>query len=259
MKNKRSGVEHLANHPGWRTTKAKAGQVRSASLRASLVAMTKGRAANPGPLEKLVQKLGGRLDHCQMCGHKDHLEPAFKSDGKPAVLCLHCRIGAAELLEGKRGEMENVLQLVAAGNTEIDQLEAMADGVLNTVTAPSGKRITKAQAEARASLIPESDWIEREGLHQCQNCRKTFTSDQLREDIPHYHERVAEGEEEPSGECPDCGALCHPVSTKDATKEFVEMIARFTTSEEHEPSPDDAVETVDSLIAMARDLMKRSG
>lgn len=32
----------------------------------------------------------------------------------------------------------------------------------DTVVAPSGKRITKEQAEARAGLIPESDWIDEE-------------------------------------------------------------------------------------------------
>jgi rubrerythrin len=47
-------------------------------------------------------------------------------------------------------------------------------------------------------------------LYECQNCDWVGTEDELKE-IPakHYHERVSEGEPEPDGECPSCGALCH--------------------------------------------------
>lgn len=50
--------------------------------------------------------------------------------------------------------------------------------------------------------------------YQCQNCSKTWRLDQLRLDIPRYHERVAPDEDEPAGECPECGALCHEVDGK---------------------------------------------
>lgn len=46
--------------------------------------------------------------------------------------------------------------------------------------------------------------------HECQNCGKTWAEDQLRE-VKDLFERVAPGEEMPSGECPECGAVCHPV------------------------------------------------
>jgi len=51
--------------------------------------------------------------------------------------------------------------------------------------------------------------------HLCQNCDKTWNDDEV-EDFPeqHIHERVAPGEPMPSGECPDCGAACHPVKVK---------------------------------------------
>lgn len=151
----------------------------------------------PGPLETLLGRMRSAPStvlvcmHCQMCGAdaSHYLEPAFTPSGEAKILCQDCRIGSAELLERKRREPEN------------------------TVAAPSGKIITKRQAEARAGLIPESDWIEQEELHQCQNCERTFTADQLRE-IQDFHERVAPGEEVPSGECPDCGALCHELPAK---------------------------------------------
>ena len=46
--------------------------------------------------------------------------------------------------------------------------------------------------------------------HECQNCGSLWATAQLQA-IRHYWMRVEEGEPEPSGECPDCGALCHPV------------------------------------------------
>ena len=47
---------------------------------------------------------------------------------------------------------------------------------------------------------------------ECQNCRLTWDEDELKE-IKHLSERVAPGEPMPSGECPECKALCHPLKT----------------------------------------------
>jgi hypothetical protein len=46
-----------------------------------------------GPLESLKLK-----DHCEMCGHKKLLEPAFNPSRQAKILCQDCRIGSAELL-----------------------------------------------------------------------------------------------------------------------------------------------------------------
>lgn len=43
----------------------------------------------------------------------------------------------------------------------------------------------------------------------CQNCDWEGDESEVIPDIPHYSERVALGEVEPLGECPECGALCH--------------------------------------------------
>ena len=45
--------------------------------------------------------------------------------------------------------------------------------------------------------------------HECQNCGSGWDEDELYP-LKHIHERVAPGEPMPSGECPECGAVCHP-------------------------------------------------
>lgn len=49
-------------------------------------------------------------------------------------------------------------------------------------------------------------------LAACQNCDWTGSEIYVKTDIPHLSERVAPGEPMPLGECPECGALCHPQS-----------------------------------------------
>jgi hypothetical protein len=46
--------------------------------------------------------------------------------------------------------------------------------------------------------------------HECQNCAELWGEEELKE-IKDIFQRVAPGEPMPSGECPECGALCHPV------------------------------------------------
>lgn len=50
-------------------------------------------------------------------------------------------------------------------------------------------------------------------MNRCQNCDWVGSDELLNrklEDIPHLLERVSPGEPLPSGECPECGALCQP-------------------------------------------------
>ena len=66
--------------------------------------------------------------------------------------------------------------------------------------------------EARAGLIP-SDETDGQNVadNVCQNCDGKFRDDQLEEITHGIWERVSPGELMPSGECPDCGSLCHPI------------------------------------------------
>jgi hypothetical protein len=48
---------------------------------------------------------------------------------------------------------------------------------------------------------------------ECQDCGERFYLSELKP-IEDYWQRVEEGEPEPAGECPDCGALCHKVADK---------------------------------------------
>lgn len=65
---------------------------------------------------------------------------------------------------------------------------------------------TKDEATYAAILVANT-------LHQfsqCQNCGNIHSEDNL-EVIKHYSMRVSPGEASPSGQCPDCGCLCHQV------------------------------------------------
>ena len=48
---------------------------------------------------------------------------------------------------------------------------------------------------------------------QCQNCDWRGPNDEC-EPIHDIFERVGVGELMPAGECPRCGALCHPIIAK---------------------------------------------
>lgn len=58
---------------------------------------------------------------------------------------------------------------------------------------------------------------------QCQNCDLIVDDDQL-EAITDIMQRVAPGEHMPSGQCPSCGALCHPVE-EDQVPPIIQMPA----------------------------------
>jgi hypothetical protein len=68
------------------------------------------------------------------------------------------------------------------------------------------------QRKQNGGTITPMDKVSVQELHQCQNCGKTFTEDQLAEITHGIWERVSPGEIMPSGECPKCGALCHPAA-----------------------------------------------
>ena len=111
-------------------------------------------------------------------------------------------------------------------------------------------------------------------LHHCQNCDDNVFEQELNA-IKNLHQRVMPGEPMPSGECPNCGMLCHPVIFKikpnfrvledmgrsctffvldeeresgnldreytrtiNAALEFIEQMARFTTPEQEFENPD---------------------
>lgn len=65
----------------------------------------------------------------------------------------------------------------------------------------------------------------RNDLNLCENCLKLWRDDEL-EEIDDIWERVSPGEPMPSGECPECGALCQPDTVdsrlRDAAKDLLE-------------------------------------
>lgn len=173
----KSGVEHLAAHPGWRSKGkniAKSRRDLIAALRSAASALEHGRlatakkklalvasgesshaaalrtiagnhAANPGVLEEIIQEHSGVFTYCETCGADSthYLEPAFDPAGEAKVLCMECRIGSAESLADRRAEMEKVLRMVVEGNTRFEELKKSAAKAINPVfvnhaPAPSG-------------------------------------------------------------------------------------------------------------------------
>jgi len=70
-----------------------------------------------------------------------------------------------------------------------------------TVAAVDGPKRQPRQPEPQSQ--PETS--------RCENCEKVWQDSQLSA-IEDVHERVAPGEPMPSGQCPECGAVCHPVA-----------------------------------------------
>lgn len=52
------------------------------------------------------------------------------------------------------------------------------------------------------------------GMHKCGNCDARVKAKDLL-DIEDIGQRLTAGDMVPSGECPDCGALCYPASGND--------------------------------------------
>ena len=50
--------------------------------------------------------------------------------------------------------------------------------------------------------------------HLCDNCQQVWTNDRLITPIPDMLARICPGETVPSGECPECHSLCHPVTSE---------------------------------------------
>lgn len=117
---------------------------------------------------------------------------------------------------------------------------------------------SRAVTEARAGLIP-SDALN-VANNVCQNCLKTFREDQLEEITHGFWERVSPGEIRPSGECPECGALCHPIAEKSKADQFVGLVARMKTEDEFGedvPPSEDWISTLNDLIIQARQLQTK--
>ena len=84
-----------------------------------------------------------------------------------------------------------------------------------------------------------SVWLPEPGAldQQCQNCERRFAEDELINPIPDLCQRVAPGEPMPSGECPACGAVCHPMPPPPPRKPYkLRVIGQYHCSANRIPT-----------------------
>ncbi len=84
---------------------------------------------------------------------------------------------------------------------EADIVDLLAD--LRHFCAGAGLDFDELDERAKRHYVAE-----KKDLNRCNNCGKLWTTDQL-ERIDDFWDRVNAGEIMPSGQCPDCGCLCH--------------------------------------------------
>lgn len=87
--------------------------------------------------------------------------------------------------------------VVGADATNLEQLHVMAIAVEKRTESDSWADLLDFAEEANVAV------------HECGNCGEFHERDKLNP-IKDIEQRVAPDEPMPSGECPDCGALCHP-------------------------------------------------
>lgn len=64
-----------------------------------------------------------------------------------------------------------------------------------------------------------------EGMHKCDDCGQAFAEGALVRPIPGIAQRMDPGGPMPSGECPDCGALCYPTENLLPVGEAVDVLS----------------------------------
>ena len=129
-------------------------------------------------------------------------------------------------IEALRTSLQDTLDYAEPNDYEPGELEASFEARVKllsylggTTAGLSGKNAHLLNDSDRSAAIHLPDFgacVERpakDGAYECQNCGSRCL-DQLRLEIPDYHERVADGEPETAGECPACGALCHEKAAK---------------------------------------------
>lgn len=81
----------------------------------------------------------------------------------------------------------------------------------------NGKSL-REEAAAIIEALDGSPVVGKPDMCACQNCSWTGPAEALKP-VPEIGilERVAPGEPMPAGECPECGALCHPVASMEAS------------------------------------------
>lgn len=85
----------------------------------------------------------------------------------------------------------------------LDKSIRFVDACTHGITLYSSCSVCEDLAAAARKMFAPLD------RHVCQNCTRIFKLDQLKP-VKDLDQRVGPGETVPTGECPKCGAVCHP-------------------------------------------------
>lgn len=123
------------------------------------------------------------------------------------------------------------MTLARQKDTAVRRLSKQAAATISGTTfGPDSKENTRTVAAIIENTFKESLAVAAEPkpveeafddvgeLHQCGNCEAYWPFESLN-DIHKLYERVQPGEIMPSGECPKCGSLCHPVGSDETEEE----------------------------------------
>lgn len=91
--------------------------------------------------------------------------------------------------------------------------------------------------------------VKNNDLHRCDNCGKVHCQPDLRM-VEDYSLRVEPGNPAPSGECPDCGALCYPLEKQAYFDPFQKLVLETYNAGDHAVhQPSDIEDCGDTLLS----------
>jgi hypothetical protein len=91
-----------------------------------------------------------------------------------------------------------------------EDASAFIQAVRPYVIAADASQSSDFQGTNARLILKGHEWDANEPLSECQDCGGVFPQSKLKP-VKDLHARVAPGEPMPSGECPECGAVCQPI------------------------------------------------
>ena len=109
--------------------------------------------------------------------------------------------------------LEAAPELHRACRRALEWFQKARQGTLDQLEEALGHH---APVDALDRALREANGEYRPVCHVCANCGRTFSREEPLQPIERFWQRVEAGEIVPSGQCPDCGALCYLKSGEDS-------------------------------------------